>query len=242
MDLLKRELAPILPAAWAMIDDEAKRALFAQLAGRKVVDFDGPHGFGFAAVNTGRVEPIASSDPANLVACIRQVVPLVELSAPIVLAIRELDAVGRGGDNPDLAAVVDASERVAHFEDDAIFNGNDKAGIQGIIPASPHAKIRVSSAKAWPIAIARAKEVLKGAGVGGPYALAAGKRAYDDLSGGSDEGYPSESMSSKSSAMDGSSGRRPSMALSSFPSAATTIASRSARICRSAIRTRSATR
>jgi uncharacterized linocin/CFP29 family protein len=116
--------------------------------------------------------------------------PLVEVSAPIMLQIRELDAVGRGGDNPDLAAVVAASERVAHFEDDAIFNGNASAGIDGIIPSSPHAVIHVSSADEWPAAIVKAKEVLKAAGVGGPYVLAAGKNAYDELSAGSEDGYP----------------------------------------------------
>ncbi len=55
IDLLKRSLAPIVPAAWAMIDEEAKRVLEQNLAGRRLVDFDGPHGWEYAAVNTGRL-------------------------------------------------------------------------------------------------------------------------------------------------------------------------------------------
>jgi uncharacterized linocin/CFP29 family protein len=44
MDLLKRSLAPILPEAWALIDEEAKRVLQLRLAARRVVDFRGPFG------------------------------------------------------------------------------------------------------------------------------------------------------------------------------------------------------
>ena len=36
MDLLKRNLAPILPEAWKAIDEEARRVLKLNLAGRKV--------------------------------------------------------------------------------------------------------------------------------------------------------------------------------------------------------------
>jgi len=48
---LKRELAPISTAAWKEIDAEASRVLKLKLAGRKLVDFDGPLGPAAAAVN-----------------------------------------------------------------------------------------------------------------------------------------------------------------------------------------------
>ena len=44
MDLLKRSHAPITPEAWMQIDAEAKRVLQINLAGRRLVDLDGPHG------------------------------------------------------------------------------------------------------------------------------------------------------------------------------------------------------
>ncbi|HWN69016.1 MAG TPA: encapsulin, partial [Haliangium sp.] len=37
MDLLKRHLAPIVPAAWDAIDEEARAILSEHLAGRKLV-------------------------------------------------------------------------------------------------------------------------------------------------------------------------------------------------------------
>ena len=56
MDLLKRELAPITSEAWEQIDEEAQRVLKLHLAGRKLVDFSGPHGWKFGGVNTGRLD------------------------------------------------------------------------------------------------------------------------------------------------------------------------------------------
>src|SRR3954471_14658212 len=138
MDLLKRSLAPVLPEAFEAIDAEAARVLKLNLAGRKIVDFSGPHGWKLAAVNTGRLQILPAGADPDLNIGIRQVQPLVELRVPIRLPTMELDTVARGASNPDLGAVVKTAEKVAHAEDSAIFNGFAPAGIVGIIPASPH--------------------------------------------------------------------------------------------------------
>jgi len=190
MDLLKRQLAPITSEAWEQIDDEAKRVLALHLAGRKLVDFSGPHGWGLGGVNTGRLQRIAKGPVADVGHAIREVKPLVELRAPIVLPIMELDYAGRGANDLDLDAVIDTAENIAHSEDGAIWHGFADGKIEGIIPSSPHKPIDVGSAQAWPRAIVEAKEVLRIAGVNGPYALAAGIEAYDELVAADDEGYP----------------------------------------------------
>ncbi|MGK4004486.1 family 1 encapsulin nanocompartment shell protein [Sorangium sp. So ce1036] len=190
MDLLKRELAPILPAAWDLVDHEAARVLRLHLAGRKLVDFCGPFGWERAAVNTGRLR-LLEQDPAYKIAAgIRLVRPLVELRAPFRLELAELDAVGRGAVDPDLDEVVRAAERVARFEDGALFNGLAAAGIEGILEAAPHEPVSVPAPEAWPRAVVAAKEVLRGAGVGGPYGLALGSKAYDEVAAASEDGYP----------------------------------------------------
>ncbi len=198
MNLLKRQFAPVLPEAWALIDEEAKRVLKLNLAARKLVDFEGPHGWKFAAVNTGRVLPLTSSKTKQaaqgvagvVTASLRDVQPLVELKAPFTLPVAELDAISRGADDPDLDAVVRAAEAIARAEDDAIFNGNDAAKIAGIIPSSPHAPINVANAAQWPQAVAKAKETLRQAGINGPYALALGPKSYDEVTAASEDGYP----------------------------------------------------
>jgi len=123
MDLLKRSKAPIVDEAWAQIDEEARRVLKLHLAGRKLVDFSGPHGWGLGAVNTGRLKHIESGPVEHVGHAIRDVRPLVELRAPIVLPILELDYAARGADDLDLDPVILAAERVARAEDDAIFHG-----------------------------------------------------------------------------------------------------------------------
>jgi len=197
VNLLKRSFAPILPEAWAQIDEEAKRVLKLNLAARKLVDFQGPFGWKYAAVSTGRLTALVSDKPAaaagaltGVSAALRDVQPLVELKAPFSIATSELDAISRGADDPDLDAIVKAAELIARAEDDAIFNGFAAGKIKGIIPSSPHAPITVANAAQWPGAVAKAKEALRGAGISGPYALALGPKSYDEITAASEDGYP----------------------------------------------------
>ncbi len=55
MNHLHRDLAPISDAGWDVIDDEAKSRLPTYLAARKLVDFEGPHGWTHSATNLGRI-------------------------------------------------------------------------------------------------------------------------------------------------------------------------------------------
>lgn len=190
MDLLKRELAPIVSEAWQQIDEEARRVLRLQLAGRKLVDFSGPHGWQLGAVNTGRLEHIQPMASDTVAHATREVRPLVELRSNFGLARLELDYAARGAQDLDLDAVVSAAERIARAEDAAIFWGFEAGGIAGIVPASPHAPLQVGSVAEWPRAVSSAKETLRLAGVDGPYALAAGPTAYAELTAEGDDGYP----------------------------------------------------
>lgn len=191
MNLLKRELAPILPEAWEAIDEEARRVLTMNLGGRKLVDFDGPHGWNYAAVNLGRLEKISHESDPDVEARRRLVQPLIELRSPFHLPVQEMDDVARGADNPDLDAVRDAAEKIARSEDHAIFNGYDAGGIIGIIGASPHPSVPLpDSAADYPAAVVRAREVLRAADINGPYALALGTAAYNELSQAAVDGYP----------------------------------------------------
>src|SRR5512140_1559455 len=121
MDLLKRDHAPITPEAWKQIDDEAKRVLQLNLAGRKLVDFDGPHGWQYAAVNTGQLT-LRNDGGLGVPWGVREAVPLIELRTPFELAIMEPDNAPRGA-VLELGAVVDGAERTAHAEEEVIFNG-----------------------------------------------------------------------------------------------------------------------
>jgi len=190
VDLLKRSLAPILPDAWKLIDEEAARVLRLYLAGRKVVDFKGPFGWKFAAVNTGGLA-ILSHEPAPDVGMgIREVQPLIEVRVPIKLSIMELDTVARGAEGPDLDAVVKAAEKIAFVEDNAIFNGLANGGIKGIFESSPHPAFAVpQDILELPRVILDAKEALRRAGVNGPYVLVLGAELHDQVFATTEEGH-----------------------------------------------------
>jgi uncharacterized linocin/CFP29 family protein len=190
MDLLRRSLAPVLAEGWTAIDAEASRVLQLHLAGRRLVDVDGPHGWHYAAKGTGRFKPFAKEPLEGVRADLREVRPLVELRVPFRLKLEELDAVGRGAEDEDLRPVVAAAQKIALAEDIAIFRGLAEAGIAGIVEASPHPKIRLGAAIEYPRRVVEAKHLLRDAAVEGPFALAVGPREYDELFAGTEDGYP----------------------------------------------------
>lgn len=189
MDLLRRNLAPITPEAWEQVDAEAKRVLSVHLAGRKLVDVDGPHGWTHAAVNLGLLD-IKSDQGLGVPWGMRAVMPLIELRVPFRVAIMELDNASRGA-VLSLDAVVTTAEKIAHAEEQAIFHGFQPAGIQGIVKSSPHPPIKLPAKyPEYPSAIVDAAETLRRAGVDGPYALALGPESYAGLAQAAEDGYP----------------------------------------------------
>lgn len=180
MNHLHRELAPIDEAAWAEIDDEARRALRHFLTARKVVDFDGPHGWEQSALGLGRVARIEDAAPAEEVeGRLRLVQPLVEFRTPFTLRRDEIDSASRGAPDADWDPVVDAARRAALAEDRLVFNGYGPAGVRGVVETSTHDPIEISEDyDRYPNHVALAVESLKRAGVAGPYAIALGPRCY----------------------------------------------------------------
>jgi uncharacterized linocin/CFP29 family protein len=176
---LHRSLAPISEAAWEAIDEEAARTLRHHLAGRKLVDFSGPHGWAHAARTTGRARTLGTGPADGTAARLREVHPLVEVRAAFELSLEELDAVERGADDIDLDPVRDAATRAATAEDSAVFHGYDAAGIEGIGEASAHAPLDISDDyDDYPGTVARAVATLQDDGIGGPFAVALGPRCW----------------------------------------------------------------
>jgi uncharacterized linocin/CFP29 family protein len=190
MDNLHRELAPVSDEAWAQIEQEAARTFKRHLAGRRLVDVEGPSGASFSSVGRGRVRDI---DPPGdgVIARQRQVLPVVELRAPFTLSRQEIDDVERGAEDSDWQPVKDAARLVAFAEDGAIFEGYQAAGIEGIRHASSNPLVLLpAEVSEYPAAIAQALSELRAAGVDGPYSLALSADAYTAVSETSDHGYP----------------------------------------------------
>jgi uncharacterized linocin/CFP29 family protein len=190
MNNLHRELAPISDAAWAQIEEEASRTFKRYIAGRRVVDVDGPAGAAFSAVGTGHLKTIAASKD-GVVARQREVKPLVELRFPFDLNRQAIDDVERGANDSDWQPVKDAARQIAFAEDGAIFDGYTAAGIGGIRHGTSNpVKTLPADVREYPDAIAQCLSQLRLVGVNGPYAVLLGADAYTALAETSDHGYP----------------------------------------------------
>jgi uncharacterized linocin/CFP29 family protein len=190
MNNLHRELAPISDVAWSQIEDEAMRTLKRHMAARRVVDVEGPSGFGLSAVGTGHV--LRVDPPAEAVtAAVREVQPLVELVAAFELERQAIDDVERGAKDADWQPVKDAARQLAFAEDRAVFEGYAAGRISGIRQASsnPHAALS-EHAVDYPRVIAEAITRLRLVGVNGPYRAVLSADAYTQVSEASDHGYP----------------------------------------------------
>jgi uncharacterized linocin/CFP29 family protein len=180
MNHLLRELAPINEDAWASIEDEAKTRLTTLLAARKLVDFQGPHGWSYSATNLGRVDAVAPPSD-GLETRARRVLPLVELRVPFTLSRSEIDDAARGASDLDWSGLEEAALRIGQAENAAVFNGYEQAGMVGIAGASSHGSIPVGEFGSYPTAVAMAVNTLRTAGIGGPFGLAIGPAGYTGI-------------------------------------------------------------
>ena len=190
MNNLYRELAPISAAAWASLEDEAKRTFARHVAGRRVVDVAGPDGITLAGVGTGHITSI--DPPADgITAGLRAYRPVVELRVPFTLSRKQIDSVERGALDPDWQPVKNAAKKIAFAEDRAVFDGYAAAQITGIREASSNEALALpGEVKEYPDVVSKAVSELRLAGVAGPYSLLLSADAWTAVSETSDHGYP----------------------------------------------------
>jgi uncharacterized linocin/CFP29 family protein len=193
MNNLHRELAPVSDAAWASIEAEARRTFEQHVAGRRVVDVQGPGGPGLASVGTGHLAEIEApgGDAAGITAWLRSSQQLVQLRVPFTVARLDVDNVERGAQDSDWQPVKDAARQIAFAEDRAIFDGYPAAGITGVRSSSSNPVLALpAEVREYPTVISQAVSALRLAGVGGPYSLLLSAAAYTMVSETSDHGYP----------------------------------------------------
>lgn len=190
MNNLHRELAPISAAAWADLEEEARRTFKRHLAGRRIVDVPEPDGLALSAITTGHLDGI--DPPAEgVVAHVRRSQPIVELRVPFTVDRQQVDDVARRAKDADWQPVKDAARQIAFAEDRMVFDGYGAAGIAGIRASSSNPALTLpAEVREYPTAISQAVTALRLAGVDGPYTLALSADAYTAVSETSDYGYP----------------------------------------------------
>ena len=191
MDRLLRDIAPLSERGWGEIESEARRTLRANLAARRLVDFTGPKGWDFSAVDSAQGVPNPLAMEGGVRANVRRVQPLMELRRTFDVPRTTIDAIDRGARNADLDMVVEAAQAVALAEDRLVFYGDQTASILGICTGAAEAALPIREKyEDNPALVATALSKLRESGVDGPFALALGKRCYTGLTETTKEGYP----------------------------------------------------
>jgi uncharacterized linocin/CFP29 family protein len=185
MKYLPREAAPFGADVWSKIDNAVIGAAKSQLAGRRLLEIEGPLGFGTRVVDEQeRLVELAVSEDAGAVMTVPAAIPIPMINATFSLPIRAVAAAEGGSAPMDLRAAATAAIACARLEDDLIFRGNQTLGIPGLLTAEGSAKISTGD---WnevgqPVEdIISAVNALDAAGFPGPYAAALAPSLYNAL-------------------------------------------------------------
>jgi uncharacterized linocin/CFP29 family protein len=190
-DILRKAMAPIADEAWQEIELQSARIFKGNLSGRKLVEFMGPHGWQFAAVNLGKLKVEPDAETGGVAWGVHEVLPLVEFRVPFSLGIWGLDDIVRGARNPDLGPLTEAARKVAIFEETALYHGFRKAGIRGMLEASTHTPVPLSPDRNRLVeAVEMAIVAIQEAEIGGPFTLVLGTEPYKWVMIGEPDAYP----------------------------------------------------
>ncbi len=186
--MLYRELAPISNEVWAEIDERAEEVLKNFLSARRVVKVEGPKGFDYNVITEGRLTNITEED--DLSYGNYEVLPLTESRIEFEMERWELDNILRGAKDIDYSPLEKAIEKIGLFEENAIYNGLEKAMIKGLKNSVETDKISFGKeASEIMEAIAQGVIQLNKAYAEKPYSLIVGVDAYKRILA-KEKGYP----------------------------------------------------
>ena len=188
MDILKRELAPIINEVWAEIDARAMQVLQTYLSARKVVRVDGPKGWDYTAIAEGRLDVKEERDGVKM--GVYRVMPLLEARAEFELDRWELDNHARGAKDIDFSSLEEATKKIAMFEDDVIYNGIDDACITGLNDACKNPPVDMKDGEEEIMdAISKAMLMLQNGFAQKPFTLIVGEKGWRRINS-KVQGYP----------------------------------------------------
>ncbi len=189
MDILDRDSAPLTNNEWKRLDEAVVKTAETKLVGRKLIEILGPLGSGvysmphpvFSGTKSAGVDMIADEESQIVEAERRVVVNLPILYKDFKIFWRDVEADRHLGIPLDVSTAAVAAGDVASQEDDVIFNGNQKLGLQGLLTAKGRLTVDMGN---WeegggPLAdAAKAVNALITSGHSGPFAMAVNPYLY----------------------------------------------------------------
>lgn len=163
---LGRDDAPIKPETWNLLDSTMVDAAKTVLAGRRLLNIEGPYGLGLKAV------PLEDCTVSECM-LVSQFVPVHMISTSFSLGVRDLLAYEQNGLPFSASPVADAAIKAAQMEDRIIFEG--APGTPGLLNVEGAGSQKLAS---WSTVGKAADDIIQAmitldeAGYHGPYALA----------------------------------------------------------------------
>ncbi len=186
MRYLPREDAPFSSETWDRIQDAVIGAARSQLAGRRLLPVVGPFGLGARTLEQGERPVEAKAEYAGATATMTApaAVPVPLLQVEFSLPLRDLAAAEERTGLLELGPAARAGIACARLEDQLLFEGQRKLGIEGLLTAKGAASIALGD---WgevgqPLEdLIKAANALDAAGFPGPYAAALAPPLYNAL-------------------------------------------------------------
>jgi len=172
---LGRQDAPLSAAMWDVLDNTLIGVARGELAGRRLLEIDGPYGPGMKDV-------ALTDEEVDDGVYVSASLPLAFVQQPFQLYTRDLAAFEREPSSLDLTPLVDATLAVARKEDELVFSGTKRT--DGLLTAKGSLKVALSDwskVGAAQTDFIAAISALDSAGFHGPYAAALAPARYNLL-------------------------------------------------------------
>lgn len=184
MSYLNRDAAGFPSELWERIDAAAMGAARDRLTARRFLDLEGPFGVGMTSVEIG-TEALVNEPDGDLAGTVgSRSIPVPMLQQPFALSIRRVEGHLRLGLPLDLRPVEDAAEALARREEQVVYHGIPKLGLEGLMTANGRASVSCSDWTQVEQAISdvlAAVNRLDSNGYMGPYSLALSPTRYNAL-------------------------------------------------------------
>lgn len=177
---LGRNDSPFGDTIWNLLDSVVIQAAKSVISGRRVLDIEGPYGFGLKQIP---LEDRVLTEGAVTISASKSIsVPLFDTG--FTLSARDIAAYLESGFKMDMSAVVGAAQAMAAIEDTIIFEGNKALGIDGLLTVSGTQTQKLSN---WENVGTAASDIITAVtkldekGFHGPYTLALAPALYNAL-------------------------------------------------------------
>jgi len=189
---LLRSEAPLTNEEWERIDQAVVDAASGRLVGRRFINVFGPLGSGvdcihqdtFAGADVGGISLLAEEDVHPVHAETRKFIPVPVIFKDFWLYWRDLETSRSRGVPLDTGAAAGAATFVAQTEDDLIFNGNEKLGLEGLMNARWRNTVPLrdwdQGGEAFQNAVEATRKLIDG-GFYGPFAMVVGPSLYSKM-------------------------------------------------------------